>query len=905
MAVAAVALGWQGITVACTLAASLIVMGFDLVGPDLVFGGLTALYVTSGIISIRDGAAGFANTGVLTVLVLYLVAEGVSQTGGLDLAMNFMLGRASTVFWAQVRMMIPVMVASAFLNNTPICALMIPILISWGRRCGISPKKLLIPMSFATVLGGTVTLIGTSTNLVVSGLQQEKYGTTDPSKVFQFFTITPYGLPYAIWGMAYIILFSKWLLPGEDAADDLNYGLLVPRTSPLVGRTAKAAGLAGGKLTITGISKGHRTPAVPYTPDMIIHEGDTLFVTGSVTAVEQSVKSFALVLLTSDDDVARKSTPGAAVFGAAAADVEEGFDIAASEGTTNLLQVNLLKGSQLVGQSVRQIGFRGRFGAAVIAVKRSKALQPGRIGDIVLQANDVLLLSTGALFDASTEDFTKNFKGLMYLDEALARQFTTAVRVGKRSKEAGKTIAEVGLRGINGLFLFEIERADGSLLKAVDHDTVLATGDVLWFAGDLEGVAYLQKYTTLEHMQADQVAKLPSDIIYRRLVQVVVSHHDLVGKKLKEVRFRHTYGAAVLGLHRSGQPVAGNISEVPLKAGDVLVVEAGPEFATNFKNNRAFSLISEVPNSSPMKRSKMWIALALTVAMVLTQIIGGAIDKEVIHLWPCAMLTAGAMLAFKCLSADQARESIEWEVYICIAFAFAVSTAMEKTKLALAIANVFVALAQAIGGQTAALACIYLVTALLSELLTNNAAAAIMYPIASAAAEKLLINPNIMSVAVMLGGSAGWILPYSYQCNLMVYAAGKYRTKDFVKIGTPYHLWLFVGVVLILGFGERWQIPVIASLIFTGLVILLPAAYEYLLNDSQKLAVDKKLHALGSSFRRKRSSNSGEEALVEVYGNGSSKDVGSDAANNAAYSNGVAAPASLGHRNRSSAGGVA
>lgn len=119
-------------------------------------------------------------------------------------------------------------------------------------------------------------------------------------------------------------------------------------------------------------------------------------------------------------------------------------------------------------------------------------------------------------------------------------------------------------------------------------------------------------------------------------------------------------------------------------------------------------------------------ALLLTVGMVSTQIIGGAVGNEFIHLWPCAMLTAGLMLAFKCLSADQAREAVEWEVYICIAFAFAVSTAMEKTKLALAIANVFVALAQVIGGQVAALACIYLVTALLSELLTNNAAAAIM-----------------------------------------------------------------------------------------------------------------------------------------------------------------------------------
>lgn len=95
-----------------------------------------------------------------------------------------------------------------------------------------------------------------------------------------------------------------------------------------------------------------------------------------------------------------------------------------------------------------------------------------------------------------------------------------------------------------------------------------------------------------------------------------------------------------------------------------------------------------------MKRGRMWVALLLTTAMVVTQIVGGAINKEFIHLWPAAMLTAGLMLVFKCMSADQARDSVEWSVYICIAFAFAVSTAMEKTKLANAIASVFVALSE-------------------------------------------------------------------------------------------------------------------------------------------------------------------------------------------------------------------
>eukprot|EP00879_Flechtneria_rotunda_P025308 GHRR01026886.1.p1 GENE.GHRR01026886.1~~GHRR01026886.1.p1 ORF type:complete len:683 (+),score=201.90 GHRR01026886.1:1107-3155(+) len=648
--------------------------------------------------------------------------------------------------------------------------------------------------------------------------------------------------------MAYILIFSRWLLPGDEMSNDLTSGLLVPAESKVVGKTAKAAGLTDGKVAITAISKGQR-PSVQYTPDTVIHAGDTIYVSGSVHAVEQLARNYNLVLLTSDDDTGLHTSPSSSVLGAAAGDVEEGFDLAATDdANSTLLQVHISKSSNLIGQSIKQVGFRGRFNAAVIAIKRAKAVQPGRIGDIVIQARDVLVLSTGQGFDPTTPDFTGNFERLVYLDEALAREFTTSMRVGKKSKEAGKTIAEVGLRGINGLYLFEIVRANGDRLKAVDHDTVLQEKDILWFAGDLDGVVYLMKYTSLEQMQADQVAKLQTDIIYRRLVQVVVSQHGLADKKLKDARFRQTYGAAVLGVHRSGQPIAGDIREIPLKTGDVLVVEAGPEFINNFKNNRAFSLISEVPNSSPMKRNKMWIALLLTIAMVSTQIIGSAINNEFVHLWPAAMLTVGLMLAFKCLSAEQARNAVEWDVYICIAFAFAVSTAMEKTKLALAIAELFVALSRAIGGQVASLSCIYLVTALLSELLTNNAAAAIMFPIASSVADQLGVDINIMSVAVMLGGSAGWILPYSYQCNLMVYAAGKYKTKDFVKIGSPYHVWLFAGVILILGSGNKWHIPLIASMIFTALVILIPVAYEYFLTDTQKLALSEKTSRLTSKL---------------------------------------------------------
>jgi K+/H+ antiporter YhaU regulatory subunit KhtT len=209
----------------------------------------------------------------------------------------------------------------------------------------------------------------------------------------------------------------------------------------------------------------------------------------------------------------------------------------------------------------------------------------------------------------------------MYLDEALAKEFNVSFTIPKGSKLAGLTVQRAGLRGVNGLFLYEIVRDNGTRLPAVSSDTELAAGDILYFTGDMEGVSFLLKFPGLQHTSANQVAALDADIIHRRLVQVVVSSHGpLVHKTLAQANFRASYGAAVVGIHRAGHSVTGNIAEVPLQAGDVLVLEAGPEFIGNFQNNRAFSLINEVPNSSPQKASKMWIALILTTGMVLTQV---------------------------------------------------------------------------------------------------------------------------------------------------------------------------------------------------------------------------------------------------------------------------------------------
>jgi Na+/H+ antiporter NhaD/arsenite permease-like protein len=147
----------------------------DRIGADSVMMiSLTALMATK-IISVEEGLEGFANQGLMTVLTLFVVADGISKTGALDWYMGKLLGRPTTAASAQLKLMVPIAFVSAFLNNTPVVAVMIPIVQRWAKNIGISVQQLLIPLSFASILGGTCTLIGTSTNLVVAELLVKRY----------------------------------------------------------------------------------------------------------------------------------------------------------------------------------------------------------------------------------------------------------------------------------------------------------------------------------------------------------------------------------------------------------------------------------------------------------------------------------------------------------------------------------------------------------------------------------------------------------------------------------------------------------------------------------------------------------------------------------------------------------
>jgi di/tricarboxylate transporter len=354
-------------------------LSFTRAAPDVLFAvGLTVLLV-SGVVTPGEAFSGLANEGVVTVAVLYVVVSGLRETGGVHWISRRLLGRPRNLAAAQVRVTAPVAVFSAFLNNTPIVAMLIPAVRDWAKRQNLPPSKLMMPLSYAAILGGTCTLVGTSTTLVVHGLLLAHRGTG-----LRFFEIAWVGVPTALIGLAFLLTTSRWLLPDrrsalEVLADPREYTveMTVDGGGPLVGTTVEESGLAdeSGLQLVEVHRDGELYPAV--APSLRLHAGDRLVLAGTIGSVVELQRRHGLSPAT-----------------------DQVFKLDAPRADRTLIEAVVSDSSPLVGGSIRRGRFRTRYGAVVIAVARNGARVPGNIRDIVLRAGDTLLLEAEPTFTA-------------------------------------------------------------------------------------------------------------------------------------------------------------------------------------------------------------------------------------------------------------------------------------------------------------------------------------------------------------------------------------------------------------------------------------------------------------------------------------------------------------------------
>ncbi len=328
---------------------------------------------------------------------------------------------------------------------------------------------------------------------------------------------------------------------------------------------------------------------------------------------------------------------------------------------------------------------------------------------------------------------------VLFLDQeqgSTAREFLTAMEVAPKSSLATKSAVEIGLDKFPGVFLVSIDRpttprqhgddskqnknlrfitwpskharsnndvddpSDAPSLSTMDGvftavlpDAPLQSGDVLWFAGSASSVGDLRKIPGIVSYESDEVKKMNEKVHDRRLVEAVIARRGpLVGKTVKEVKFRTKFGAAVLAVHRDGNRIHDHPGKVKLQAGDVLLLEAGPTFIKKgVENNRSFALLAEVEDSAPPRMTLLIPAVVLIITMLAVSFTGIA------SLLICALIASVLMVCIGILSEQEARDAISWDIYIAIASAFGIGNALVNSGLAEIIAGFLVDIGEGVG----------------------------------------------------------------------------------------------------------------------------------------------------------------------------------------------------------------
>jgi di/tricarboxylate transporter len=555
------------------------VLAREIVPPAFAVLGGTVSLLLLGVIDGPTAFGGFSNEAPFIVGGLLVLARAVDISGILEPVLTRLFGQ-STGRPLLARLLFPVTIFSGFLNNTTIVAMAVSPVMDLSARRRVPVTQLLIPISYAAVLGGVVTAIGTSTNLTVSGLLTQ--AGMEPLSLFE---LTPVGLPIALAGTAALVLLAGTLLPDRGMPDR----------------------------TVT-------------------------------------------------DDV---------------------------------------------------------------------------------------------------------------------RQFTVAMQVEPDGPLDGVSVEAGGLRHLQGVFLAQIER-NGERISPVAPQEVLEGGDLLVFAGRVDDVVDLQRMRGLVSSERHQLTRLAG--AGQAFFEVVIGAESaLLGRTIRDIGFRGRYRAAVLAVHRSGHRIDEKIGGIELRMGDTLLILADSSFRDRWRDSRDFLLVAPLGGISPTQPRKA----AVVTAVVLGFLVLAAF--EVLPLLQLSLLAVVVLLVTRVLSLRQARNALDLDVLVLIAAALGLGAAVSTSGLGDVLGEVIVSVFAPLG-PVGTLAGVLIATMALTESVSNNAAAALVFPIALSAANALGVDPRPFVIAVTMGASLSFLTPVGYQTNLLVYGLGNYRFSDFTKAGIPINL---------------------------------------------------------------------------------------------------------------------
>ena len=378
--------------------------------------------------------------------------------------------------------------------------------------------------------------------------------------------------------------------------------------------------------------------------------------------------------------------------------------------------------------------------------------------------------------------FTINrLKGTLNNHTVISDYFVDA-KVTANSPLIGKTVEQNGLRNLESLFLVEIVR-ENRLISPVAPSQMIREGDKLIFSGDVTKVLILQQFEGLT-LFAEQ-----DGLLRDNLTEVVIKPGAaVVGKTLKTAGFRARFDAAVVAVRREGEKLSGKLGDITIQSGDFLVLAVGPDFAKRTNLTKNFFILSGVKAENMLSGTKERLVLWGFLATIGSSLIFG------VSLFKCFVFYLALLVASKCLSLNEIKRRFPLELWLIVMSALTLATALDNTGVSALIANKVEYL---LAGQSVYIAFIgvFVLTLVLTEVITNNAAAALTFPLAFSIAQGLGVSYLPFVLAVAFAASGSFISPYGYQTNLMVYNAGNYKLTDFIKFGLPISITYSVVVI--------------------------------------------------------------------------------------------------------------
>jgi len=778
------------VTIEIALVLGILLIALVLFVTEVLRMDLVALLVlgtlgVSGLVSPAQAVSGFSNAAVITVWAMFILSEGLTRTGIANILGQQLLRVSGR---SEISLILVVMLTagglSAFMNNIGVAALMLPVVVNIARRTETPPSRLLMPLAYGCLLGGLTTLIGTPPNLLISDAL-----TQSGARAFQLFDFSPVGLGVLAVGTLFVALVGRLILPQKDPSGASNlrsqrnlrtlYGLQertfvmrIPRESVLIGKTLADTriGSAVG-LIVIALDRGTRIEALP-SRQTVLQGGDKILVQGRLDRFEE-LRRWSEVVIEREAPLLQSLVSD----------------------RVKLVEVMVATDSAMVKELLHHTEFRRRFGANVLAIRRDDLVRRVNISHVPLRGGDFLLLQ-GSEESLTKLERSKEFSEIRPVSEDdlmetyRLQESVFVIRIPKGSRLGGSTLAQSRLGDAFDFRLLATFR-EGMLQLMPEPDELVLGGDLLLLQGrpeDLDELRGLQELE-IENRVSPQLGNFESDRL-AVLEATLAPHSPLAGTSMAEINFREKHGLELIAVWRSGRAIRSDLDRLQLQFGDALLLIGPRKKLAVFGDDPDFLTLTPIGTSPPDTRRAPLASLIMLG--VVGSVVTGALRIEI-----AAIVGASLMVLTRCLNMEQAYRAIDWRAVFLIAGMLPLGIAMQETGTAQYLAGQVM---EALGdfGPWPVIMGLYIVTAIGTMIVPTAALVVLMAPIVLSASADMGIAPQTAMMAIAMAASASFTSPISHPANILVMGPGGYSFSDYLKLGIPLTVIVFIVVMLLL-----------------------------------------------------------------------------------------------------------